>query len=403
MDSNLSLAETRLARLEDEYYNLEKKALYGNSYDIDLQAAFLVPAVFLRNPSNFEATFDLIIYHLDEAYKKCSDEMTKRMISRAAEELFNNHVNVIQFRIEIAAKENQKEFLQKLKEFIKNIPKKLKTNIMETAIQATPDIIELGAEYFNYLANNWKIKEQEQYFYNQLVNVYQKILDSECFNPDIGLIRNNYLRNKENVLRCVIYEKGLFAALNLVKLDKNDSQLQDSMRIISFALVEKRDWENLIKLLSIAKEKNLPNYSELQKEAVEGYRKFKHGTKDNMGIIDSVISNCSDLVNSTLGFVGKSIISAIASIVAFLGTIYYKFSSNKILTNGFWDSVLRFFSLSFSTFLWAIGISFAFFILTYVLLSLSETMKNLLTTFKADKEVREFQNRILQIGENAKD
>lgn len=386
--NELVLTDSQLESLSMDYRALAKKALYDDSYESDLHAALYAPATFLKDPTNFEAAFDVVIYHLNEAHRKCKDETTLRIVARVADELFNNHIYVIQYRIDYALNENKKGFLKKISEFLAEVPKKLSINYVQTLIDAAPEIGKLSGAYFEYLSRRWMIKEKEQYFYNQLANVYQKILDAECFDPDIGLARNNYLRNKENILRYVVMQKGLVAATNLTKFDKSDSQVQDSARAISRALIETGQWDNLVEFLLMVKGKGIANLFELKKEAIEAYENFRRGE----------ICGDDGIIDSGLKFVSKFIVSSLVSIISFFGAIYYRFTTEKIIVKGFWDSLLNVFSTSFSSLVLAIAFSIGAFIATYIIVSMLNTIINTIKRNSSSKKLAlarvSFENRL---------
>jgi len=117
--------EFQLDTANENYKSLAMRALRDDSHECDLRAALYAPSVFLQDPSGFESAFDLIIYHLDEAFRKTDSDKDRRIVSRVAEELFNNHVYVMQYRIEFALAENRKGLIRRIGEFIEAIPTKL--------------------------------------------------------------------------------------------------------------------------------------------------------------------------------------------------------------------------------------------------------------------------------------
>ncbi|MBP8985292.1 MAG: hypothetical protein KBG12_06030 [Syntrophobacterales bacterium] len=373
---DLALTESHLNALSNSYHDLAKQALYEESYEIDVQAALRAPAVFLRDPSNFEATFDIIIHHLNEAYRKCESDAQQRIVSRIAEELYNSHIYVIQQRIDYALSKNKRNLLRKIREFLPSILRDITTlNPKLALIKTGPDVANLLVDYLDYLSTKWMIEKKEDFFYNQLANVYQKIIDSECFDPNIGLVRNTFLRNKDAILTHIVMQKGLVAAMNLTKYDKTDEQIQDSSRVISRALIEKKDWENLRMCLSLLNKHGIANYFELKKEALQAFKEY---LADNYKYHKNIIK-------------GKFLISFLVTIIAFLGTIYYKFASDVAATGGFWNSVLHFFSLSLSSFFLSIIISLCAFGGTYLLLFV---LNKALVSIKNSKLRKEFERQL---------
>jgi len=276
MANELMLSQGKLVQLDQKYSELAHSARTDKTYLSDYQAAFHAPAAFLQNPSNFEATFDKIIFHLDAAFKKTGNEDEKTLISRVAEELFNDHIYIIQARIEQLKVENNKGFLEKLFENLKNIGNKVSSLVGlskgAAVAQISSEAIDLFKAYFDFLATKWHLEREESFFYNQLASVYAKILDSACFSNEFGLLRNTFSRNKEDILRFTTLQKGLTAALNLTKYDRTQTELMDSARAISRTLIARGDFQSVVDFLKMVKEKQLPNFIELKREAIESYR-----------------------------------------------------------------------------------------------------------------------------------
>jgi len=335
----------QLDTANENYKSLAIRALRDDSYESDLRAALYAPSVFLQDPSAFESAFDLIIYHLDEAFRKTDLDKDKKIVSRVAEELFNNHVNVMQYKIEFALAENKKGLIRRIGEFIEAIPSKLSLDVQITLIEVAPDVAQLSCAYFEYLSTKWMIHEKEGYFYNQLANVYQKILDCECFDPGIGLVRNNYLRNKEDILRHVVFQKGLVPAMNLTEFDYADTQMQGSARIITRALIEKNDWNNLVSFLSIAKEKQLVNLFELKKEVLEAYNSY----------LTEIYLRRDNILSSGVGLLWKIGLSVAVCLLSFCLIIYHKFVTTNIVWNGFFDTIPKLLSVSILAIIVSIG------------------------------------------------
>lgn len=350
--------EFQLDTANENYKSLAMRALRDDSYESDLKAALYAPSVFLQDPSAFESTFDLIIYHLDEAFRKTDLGKDRRIVSRVAEELFSNHVYVMQYKIEFALAENKKGLIRRIGEFIEAIPSKIDGDVTITLIEVAPDVAQLSCAYFEYLGTKWMIQEKEGYFYNQLANVYQKILDCECFDPSIGLVRNNYLRNKEDILRHVVFQKGLVPAMNLTKFDYADTQMQGSARIITRTLIEKNDWNNLVSFLAIAKEKELVNLFELKKEVLEAYNAY----------LSVIYLRSNNVFSSGMGLLWKVGLSAVVWLLAFCLIIYHKFVTTNIVWKGFLDAAPKLLSVSISTLILATIVSIGAGVLTFILL-----------------------------------
>jgi hypothetical protein len=276
----VSITRNELDQLDQEYVVHSKNALRDLTYESDYQAALRVPAAYLKKPSNFEQSFDKILFHLDEAFRKSKGENIKTMVSRTTDEMFHKVICIIKAKIDLITKENTKGFFQKISESVSNFVNNVIENqallhpVAILAASASPEVGKLSIAYFDYLLTKWETNREESYFYIQLANVYQKILDSKSFNNQFGLIRNTFTTNKKNILAHVICEKGLTAAKNLMKFDERDSERQDSARIILRTLIAINEWKKGAKLLYEMNAAGLSNYAELKDEFLAAYKQF---------------------------------------------------------------------------------------------------------------------------------
>ncbi|MFZ5909169.1 MAG: hypothetical protein ACOYYU_04055 [Chloroflexota bacterium] len=273
MGHHVALTDIQIVELNNEYLRAASKARNDPSYKSDLEAALLAPVAFLRNPDTFEVTFDAIIHHLDEALKKAASEEAKYSIQRTAEELFHSHVYIIEAKINYIKEMKNRTWLVKIKDFIKGTTSLLDMiDIIGLVASYVPKIADLLVAYFEKLALEWKIKQQEEFFYNQLGNVYQKILNSQCFTGQHALLQNTFSRTKPMVLPQVIHKKGLAAAINLMEFDKFESELQESANIIFQTLIVDKNWEGIINFASLIKPKKLVNYGEMENNILRSYK-----------------------------------------------------------------------------------------------------------------------------------
>jgi len=352
MANELMISEGKLIKLDQKYMELSHNARMDKTYVSDYQAAFHAPAAFLQNPSNFEATFDKIIFHLDSAFKKATDSDEKALVSRVSEELFNDHIFIIQERIEQLKAANSKGFLEKLFDGLSKIGDKIPEMIGmkkgEAAAKLSAEAVDLFKAYFYFLTTKWQLDAEECFFYNQLASVYAKILDSACFSNEFGLLRNAFTRNKEDILGFTVQEKGLTAALNLTKYDRTSSELMDSARIITRTLSSLGDWGKLVDFMQLIKEKNLANYKELKREATVAFKENACPQK------------------KLIPWIGKG---SIAALIGFLGTVYYKFTTAQAVT-GFWNTLWSFITTAVSAIYLAICAAIGAVLLVYVIAKL---------------------------------
>lgn len=277
----LTLTNSQLQKLDQEYEKLVDSSHFDSGWETDYEAALRAPAAFMLSKiTNFESTFDRIIFHLDDALKKTEDIYISKAISRTADDQFSRLIHVIQNQIEYIKKQNERGFFEKFADRIGSIVSTISTPSSyftagtpgaSIAVNIAPEVGNMFKDFLLYFNQKLQIEKDETIFYNQLSHVYQKILDSNCYNPEFGLIRNTFTRNKEDIIKHVVYQKGLTAGRHLMKFDKTDAEKQDSFRIICYALAEIQDWDNLIEFLTDMKPNNYANYKELEKAVIKEF------------------------------------------------------------------------------------------------------------------------------------
>ena len=295
----LVLSNTQIAKIDEEYEELVNQSHFDNEWNTDYQAALRAPAAFMLNKiTNFETTFDRIIFHLDEALKKSNDSDVQRAISRTADDMFSKLIHLIQNHIDFLKRENEKGFIESIKKSITTIITSVtnpssffKTGTPASlALSIAPEIGQMFNAFLDYFNDKLKQDKDESNFYNQLSHVYQKILDSECYNPEFGLIRNTFTRNKEEIIRHVVYQKGLNAGKQLTKFDKTESEKLDTVRIISNALSESNQWDSILQFLRELKEENFKNYNETERLAINNFKEI-HKNKILQGLKNILRTN----------------------------------------------------------------------------------------------------------------
>jgi hypothetical protein len=123
------ITHNELDQLDREYVEYSKSSHKDLTYESDYQAALRVPAAFLKKPSNFEESFDKILFHLDEAYRKSNDDNTRITISRTTDDIFHKVICIIQARIDNIEREYKKGFFQKFSESVGNIFDNIRNNL----------------------------------------------------------------------------------------------------------------------------------------------------------------------------------------------------------------------------------------------------------------------------------
>lgn len=274
----------QIQTIDDDYEKLVAKSHFDNDWETDYQAALRAPAAFmLQNITNFEATFDRIIFHLDESIKKANDKEINRALSRTADDMFSKMIYIIQNHIELIKSEHERGIFEKVTNSVSNIIQtvaspsayfKAGTPASSIALSIAPEVGNLFKDFLTYFNQKLQIEKDINIFYNQLAHVYQKILDSECYNPEYGLIRNTFSRNKEDIIRYVVYQKGLTAGMNLMKFDKTESEKQDTVRIISNALTEKCDFDTTVRFLNELKAQSYSNYIDIETGVINLFKEI---------------------------------------------------------------------------------------------------------------------------------
>jgi hypothetical protein len=275
------LSNTQIQKIDNEYEKLVEQSHFDNEWNTDYQAALRAPAAFMLNKvTNFEATFDRIIFHLDESIRKSDDKDIQRALCRTADDMFSRMIHLIQNHIDLIKKENEKGFFEKFTNSVSSIvqsvsnPSSYFKGAASLAINIAPEVGNMFKDFLVYFNQKLQLEKNETIFYNQLSHVYQKILDSECYNPEFGLIRNTFTRNKEEIIRHVVYQKGLNIGKNLMKFDKTETEKQDTVRIINNALAESYQWDSVLQFLTELKEGNYKNYNETERLAINNFREI---------------------------------------------------------------------------------------------------------------------------------
>lgn len=429
MGNDISVFRAAIATQAQEYDSLENNATWDTTYESDFHAAFRVPAKYLYSQgdnslsstvNSFEAAFDKIVFHLDEAYKKTAinDDKTRKVISRAAEQLFHEHVYLIQARINNESNDAVTRFIDIATTSLKQIGKKvaevaadfasepgeLSAKIIKTAALATimEPSTEILSEYFRFIAVKWAIKENKQFFYIQLSNVYQKILSAECFSNESGLLRNTFARNKDDILDFVTKEKGAISALFLTKFDRSEPELHDSVRVIHRALLEMNDWEGAIDLLAFIRDKRLANYSELKRGTIRAYEiVVVNGgtiTRDQMELlshkVDKIIESAVDSGSAAVSFLSVTLTGIALGFVSFFCVIIYRFHTDQAHVSGFFNIILHFLSLAASSVAYGALCFVAAPAVVYIITLIFRSLGGITASAKSNSKMKSFIKRI---------
>ncbi|MGV8828293.1 MAG: hypothetical protein ACWA6U_08220 [Breznakibacter sp.] len=256
------IEQGKLRLFASEYSKIAQQAHQDPSFESDYIAAYLAPTEFMTKPSSFESTFDTILFHLNEAYKKAISDDEREIVSRTTEDIFSRLIIITQEKINNARIQSRKGLLDKLIDTVKkmqsNFAKALtqfnfgttkntittivkKNPIALTLLTIGPEVGNLTEAFSTYLFEKWEINQNEEYFNKQLLNVFEKILNAECY-KDHTLVRNCFQRVKEDTLRYAFYYKGVTACLNLSKFDFNENEEVHTNRLIVNLIIESENW-----------------------------------------------------------------------------------------------------------------------------------------------------------------
>lgn len=232
--------EASLTNWTGDYQITAAEARESQRWQVEVNAALLAPSNFLSRPDDFEFTIQLIVYHLGQAIQKAgSDIAAAESVRRIAEELINFLAHLVEWRIKTEIERNKHKLLTKLADFFTQTPGEAMQVAIDAALGLYPSVGGITNEYrelaravVDFFFFRWKIKEQEQYFSQQLGRVLQRTLEIPLLGERSELIANAFVRSKSNVLPAAVRNNGLQWTLSLLRLDRTPASLQESLRII---------------------------------------------------------------------------------------------------------------------------------------------------------------------------
>jgi len=336
------IEQNKLELFEGKYNEMAQRAHTDNTYESDYIAAYLAPAKFMNRPSGFEASFDIILFHLNEAYRKSISKDEKLIISRTVEDIFSRLLIVIQDKIQVAKQSAVKKFFKNLFKSIRNVQENF-FNTLEEVNETTknifnnelknvgaidilkmnpkgqllfsigPEISNITEAFVTCLYERWEIKQNEEYFYMQVLSVFEKILNADCF-ENHGLVKNCFLRVKNEILPFAYYHKGVDICLFLGNFDDDENNKIETNRILVNVLIESKKWELPYDYLE---HRNNPEYRQFidilkwfyisVKEEILTHTILKYGKEeavkltsydtDQKGVNDTVLTVLRILVN----------------------------------------------------------------------------------------------------------
>jgi|GEM_PF-1273137 len=323
-NSEVAVPQDKLIELSSKYQLLSENAKRDTTFKSDYEAALLVPSLFLSNvksQKDFDYYFDKIMHHLNSAYRKADFE-DQLIVTCAIDELIHLFIFVMQKRIEAIAesssvgnlvvstlngvrKSGVGSTLRKMaKEFAKETAVDQVTGVAANYVTggaAEPAILAIKAskalnslspkdmdnianfssgllqDFTGFLSARWAKGKDESYFFNQLLHIYRKAIDSDAFfSGGFPNTTSVFERNKEIVLGSALNLHGVDAAIHLIKLDSTDNEICRSAKIIVKGFIDLgqqdvKQWEALIEFLKRSEIEHLANNNELRRDVIAAY------------------------------------------------------------------------------------------------------------------------------------
>ena len=271
--NNSSLTKSEVDSFHSKYesFNLE------NTFQSHFQAAFYTPTQYLEGMMNFEATIDLILFHLENAYRAASSDEEIQSVQISAQWLVNFHLDVIETGIELEKSRNRIDYKNHVMGSIPNLAlalgKYLYTDELDLSI-LVPETGKLFGAYYEFLTNKKQLKIFREQFYHQLLHIYTKLLDSETYSSDLKLMKNSLMRvDKQKLLDCALQEKGLAITTGmLLKFQLSESDLGQYLRVLVQNLdkaLPQPSFKDMMQLVKFFRDNNFPNKQELERDVVQ--------------------------------------------------------------------------------------------------------------------------------------
>lgn len=296
MASELGLQKDDLDSFLEKYESLAQSARSDTTANSDRAAARIAPIVFLLDLKGFEATFDLVLHHYEEALKKADTEILKTAISRECEELFHLNIYALQSKIEDLKSKAGESFWEKMKKPMEKIFIGLKSVYMNFVIpgelmgteEFIDGAIELMKIYIDKVRFEWKVKEGEDFFYWQIGNAYQKIILSNCYSGEFTLLQNTFSTNKARILPVIVEKKGYTAAVDLLEYSPSEIEKRECIYIIVNHMINKNQFEEILSLIPMVS-KTVNNLHELKFNILKAYETSIRKPENNQSFIKSVL------------------------------------------------------------------------------------------------------------------
>ncbi len=275
--SEFSLTTTQTNAYYEKYLTLWHDVSKTETFKSHYEIAFYTPILFIKDNKGFEATFDQILFHLENAYRKASTEKNQAAVMQSIQFLLDFHIDMVEAAIEAAQSRNIGSLVERIANSIRNFVKEFSSNLMLSDEFIISEAVEIFNAYHSYFLSKKNIKKFEKKFYPQLLYVYSKVLDSPLYSSELGLVRNSFIRvGKQKMLPLALQNKGLAITLQMLRqfgLSKSD--FGESLRILVENLGNVSpppSAEDLMRLIDLFREEDLPNRHDLERETIKYYQ-----------------------------------------------------------------------------------------------------------------------------------
>ncbi|MEI6056348.1 MAG: hypothetical protein WCR55_09860, partial [Lentisphaerota bacterium] len=284
-----------------KYSELSSKARKSSDPTYDIEAAVAAPSLFLKNPDNFEATFDIIINHLTSALEKSRDDDSIAIVRHTASDLIYAHVYILEDLINRAERESKKSWLQKVGDVLSGLVKDIFSyGILGGLAASSPEIAATVKLYFDNLYKNWLIITQKEELYIQMGNMFMKVFKTDLIVDKSNLSIATFKRTKERIFTHQIAKGQLDNALRLATtVEKDEESLAINYGYITTQLASSGQWDININVMKEAKAKiSNESYSKLKNNVLLNLKrvldnpdkKTKGKREGNLGCLATVIS-----------------------------------------------------------------------------------------------------------------
>lgn len=246
----------------------------------DVDAALLAPAKYLGGYTDLESTFDVILFHLDRAYSKASDERQRAAVSSLCQEMIHYHVHMLRHEIAFACKQAKRGLLKKIQDWLSEDMPSLAVSLptflqnrrdLKAAADVAERISKLWIAYAEYRIQKRELQCDENSLYLNLAGILLKSLHHRCSKSGQFLVEHTFATVKEELLPRVVRYQSVARAIALTRLDRTGDGREYSAHVICRSLSQHRRWDSLIEFMNRREVSALPNLQELRQVALHEF------------------------------------------------------------------------------------------------------------------------------------